>query len=217
MFFFKPRGYVDGRDDYLIYMGRDKYENEELIRYGLPTDAWFHVDGLSSAHVYLRLPDGVGLDDIPPDTLEDCAQLVKQNSIQGCKANDVVIVYTPWSNLRKTPSMEVGQVGFADERLRRYVKVARRSSDILNRLERTRTERSPDLKAEKEAYEALVRGKRRAEERAARAADKAAKEEAKRAEELRSYKSLMASDNMVSNAELRSKYATVEEAEDDFM
>jgi hypothetical protein len=33
--------------------------------------------------VYLRLPEGAGLDDIPPDTLEDCAQLVKQNSIQG--------------------------------------------------------------------------------------------------------------------------------------
>ena len=58
-----------------IYMGRDKFENEELIRYGLPEDIWyilfrvkdlkkyylsvfrFHVDDLSSAHVYLRLPE----------------------------------------------------------------------------------------------------------------------------------------------------------------
>jgi hypothetical protein len=38
---------------------------------------------MSSAHVYLRLPEGAGIDDIPADTLEDCAQLVKQNSIQG--------------------------------------------------------------------------------------------------------------------------------------
>ena len=43
----------------------------------------FHVDDLSSAHVYLRLPEGAGLDDIPKDTLEDCCQLVKHNSIQG--------------------------------------------------------------------------------------------------------------------------------------
>ena len=64
-------------------MGRDKYENEDLIKYGLPVDVWFHVDGLSSAHVYLRLPDGCKMEDIPADTLEDCAQLVKQNSIQG--------------------------------------------------------------------------------------------------------------------------------------
>lgn len=43
----------------------------------------FHVDDLSSAHVYLRLPEGKTIDDIPEDTLEDCCQLVKQNSIQG--------------------------------------------------------------------------------------------------------------------------------------
>ena len=41
-----------------IYMGKDKFENEELIKHGLPTDVWFHVDKLSSAHVYLRLNEG---------------------------------------------------------------------------------------------------------------------------------------------------------------
>jgi tRNA(Ser,Leu) C12 N-acetylase TAN1 len=44
---------------------------------------------------------------------------------------------------------------------------------------------------ELQTYEALVRGKRRAEERAVRAAEKASKEESKRQEELRSYKGLM--------------------------
>ncbi len=42
----------------------------------------FHVDDLSSAHVYLRLPEGVDIDHIPEATLEDCCQLVKANSIQ---------------------------------------------------------------------------------------------------------------------------------------
>lgn len=42
-----------------------------------------------------------------------------------------------------------------------------------------------------QAYDALQRGKQRAEERAARAAEKAAKEDQKRADELRSYKTLM--------------------------
>lgn len=37
--------------EYTIYMGKDKYENEELIKYGHPEDVWFHVDDLSSAHV----------------------------------------------------------------------------------------------------------------------------------------------------------------------
>ena len=41
-----------------LYMGRDKYENEELIRWGFDEDVWFHADKLSSAHIYLRLPEG---------------------------------------------------------------------------------------------------------------------------------------------------------------
>lgn len=41
-----------------MYMGKDKYENEDLIRYGVPEDVWFHVDNLSSAHVYLRMNRG---------------------------------------------------------------------------------------------------------------------------------------------------------------
>lgn len=47
----------------------------------------FHVDALSSAHVYVRLPKGMSIDDIDNETLEDCAQLVKANSIQGLLHN----------------------------------------------------------------------------------------------------------------------------------
>ena len=129
------------------------------------------MDDLSSAHVYLRLPEGADMDAIPAETLEDCCQLVmarrsltvqpgmqpdpagcwsvdqawlqseqqrqvrllmcatlllrelcmctqvKQNSIQGCKLNNVSVVYTLWANLRKTASMEVGQVRSTGRRL----------------------------------------------------------------------------------------------------
>lgn len=27
--------------EYIVYMGRDKFENEELIRYGWPEDVWY--------------------------------------------------------------------------------------------------------------------------------------------------------------------------------
>ncbi len=70
----------------------------------------FHVSDLSSAHVYLRLPQGQAMSDISPKTLDDCIQLVKANSITGNKTNNIDVVYTPWSNLKKTASMEVGQV-----------------------------------------------------------------------------------------------------------
>ena len=51
---------------YTIYMGRDKHENEHLIANGWPEDVWFHVDKHSSAHVYLRLPKHMTIDEIPP-------------------------------------------------------------------------------------------------------------------------------------------------------
>ncbi|THD18690.1 Coiled-coil domain-containing protein 25 [Fasciola hepatica] len=67
---------------YILYVGADKNENDELIRWGWPEDVWFHVDKLSSAHVYLRLREGETLDDVPDAVIQDCAQLVKDNSIQ---------------------------------------------------------------------------------------------------------------------------------------
>src|SRR5210317_416178 len=105
VYFFKSRC-----GEFTIYMGKDKYENEDLIKYGQPEDCWFHVDDLSSAHVYLRLKPGMTMDDIPEDCLTDCCSLVKANSIQGCKKSSVYIVYTRWKNLKKTSSMVDGQV-----------------------------------------------------------------------------------------------------------
>jgi len=66
-----------------IYVGKDKVENEELIKYGWEEDVWFHVDNLSSAHIYLRLNEGDSWEAIPKDLLTDCAQLTKANSIEG--------------------------------------------------------------------------------------------------------------------------------------
>jgi hypothetical protein len=50
---------------YTLYMGRDKIENEDLIKFGWPNDVWFHVSNLSSAHVYLRMPEGMSIRQIP--------------------------------------------------------------------------------------------------------------------------------------------------------
>lgn len=41
----------------VVYMGKDKYENEDLIKYAWKEDIWFHVDDFSSAHVYVRLKE----------------------------------------------------------------------------------------------------------------------------------------------------------------
>ena len=74
-----------------MYMGADKFENEDLIKYGLPEDMWFHVDDMSSAHVYLRLRRNQKLEDVSRETIMECAQLVKANSIEGCKLREVKV------------------------------------------------------------------------------------------------------------------------------
>ncbi|XP_018791551.1 PREDICTED: coiled-coil domain-containing protein 25 [Bactrocera latifrons] len=134
----------------LIYMGKDKHENEELIRWGWPEDVWFHVHNYSSAHVYLRLQEGQTIDDIPQSVLNDAAQLVKYNSIQGNKINNVDVVYTLWSNLKKTADMEVGQIGFYCEKSVKKVRVEKRVNEIVNRLNKTKTEDHPDLRRQRE-------------------------------------------------------------------
>lgn len=113
VFYFKSSSYPNA----IIYMGKDKFENEDLLKHGWSNDVWFHVDNLSSAHVYLRLPDQMKWDNIPQDLLIDLAQLTKANSIEGSKKNNISIVYTPWSNLKKTPGMETGQVSFFKDKM----------------------------------------------------------------------------------------------------
>jgi len=57
--------------------------DEELIKYGWDEDVWFHADNLSSAHIYLRMPEGQDWESIDKALLIDCAQLTKANSIEG--------------------------------------------------------------------------------------------------------------------------------------
>lgn len=97
------------------------------------------------AHVYLRLRPGETLDDIPSTVIDDCAQLVKANSIKGNKVNNLNVIYTPWANLKKTAEMEVGQVGFHDSKNVRTVRIERRMNDCINRLNKTKV-RSVELR-----------------------------------------------------------------------
>ncbi|KAK5645695.1 hypothetical protein RI129_004159 [Pyrocoelia pectoralis] len=174
-----------------LFMGIDKHENEDLIKWGWPEDVWFHVDKVSSAHVYLRLKLGQTIDDIPTNVLEDAAQLVKANSIQGNKMNDIEVVYTMWNNLKKTAAMEVGQIGFHKEKEVRKMKVAKRINDIVNRLNKTKKEIFPDLQREDK--------KKQLREQK----DREKMEEKRKAEEaeMRSYSTLFKANNMTLNTD----------------
>ncbi|KAI6772789.1 hypothetical protein HG530_003747 [Fusarium avenaceum] len=125
-----------------IYVGKDKFENEDLIKFGWEEDI--------CAHIYLRMQEGQAWDSLPEDLIMDLAQLTKANSIEGNKKDNVTIIYTPWSNLKKDGSMEVGQVGFKDPRKVKRILVPQRENPIVNRLNKTKVEKKPDFKQEKD-------------------------------------------------------------------
>ena len=175
-------------------------ENEELIKYGHPEDVWFHVDDLSSAHVYLRLRPGMTMDDIPKDCLTDCCSLVKANSIAGCKQSSSYIVYTRWKNLKKTASMVDGQVGYHRPENVRRVKIEK-NNPIVRQIEKTRTERSTGLLA-KEQQDRLneIQAQKKAHRKAEEKAKRIEALERAREKEARSYDRIMKDDKMMSNA-----------------
>lgn len=93
---------------------------------------------------------------IPADVLAECCQLVKQNSIQGCKAATVDIVYTMWTNLKKSASMEVGQVGFHKQKEVRKVKAVAKANEALKRISKTQVESHPDLESQRKEFDRRV-------------------------------------------------------------
>jgi hypothetical protein len=163
------------------------------------------------------LQEGASWESVPEDLLEDCAQLTKANSIDGessfcftwesdlqlmiCyvgnKKDNVTVIYTPWSNLKKDGSMAVGQVGFKDQKkvsmslisyylvlcnnlplfnfsLNSFVfaqsqclsqvkriHVAQRLNPVVNRLNKTKVEKFPDLRQEKEDRQRELRNRDR--------------------------------------------------------
>ncbi|PCD19976.1 unnamed protein product [Fusarium graminearum] len=154
-----------------IYVGKDKFESMMRILSSLAGKRIsgrrsFHADKLSSAHIYLRMKEGQTWDALPEELVMDLAQLTKANSIEGTrlallisapvltppgnKKDNVTIIYTPWSNLKKDGSMEVGQVGFKDPRKVKRILVPQRENPIVNRLNKTKVEKKPDLKQERD-------------------------------------------------------------------
>lgn len=125
-----------------LYVGKDKFENEDLIQNGFEQDVWFHVSNLSSAHLYLRLKPGELWTNIPELILKDIGQLTKANSILGNKKDNITVIYTPWSNLKKDASMEAGAVSFHNDKLVKKIFIKRKENLIVNRINKTRVEKS---------------------------------------------------------------------------
>lgn len=126
----------------------------------------------------------------------------------------MTVIYTPWSNLKKDASMATGQVSFHDQKMVKKIHVAARENAIVNRLNKTRVEKFPDLRAEREVdlrekrkVERVKREQQKQKER-----EEKAEREALRYQKDHAYEDMMREEHMVSNQELDADFY-----EDDFM
>ena len=91
-------------ETYEIQIGKNKFENDELIRDAKSTDIWFHIANAPSCHVVLITLTEKSL---PKQVIKRCACLCKSNSssssIKKCE-----IIYTTISNIECTDV--IGQV-----------------------------------------------------------------------------------------------------------
>jgi len=201
-------------------MGADKFENEKLIEFGIPTDHWFHVDDLSSAHVYLRLNDDETIDTVNPQAIHECAVLVKANSIEGCKKNEVTILHTPWSNLHKTSDMVAGAIGHHDRKLMNRIKGVKKENSLVNQLNKTkRIDNDIDLHFLQQEYAREQMLKLKEKKKLMRQQEEDERKAREEAASLKSYDSVFENAAMMSNTMMASS-ATDEAAkdfEDDFM
>ncbi|BGP41833.1 hypothetical protein JCM10449v2_005824 [Rhodotorula kratochvilovae] len=169
----------------VIYAGKDKFENEELLKYFIPEqDIW-----LSSPHIYLRMPEGMDWEKIPEKLLRDAGHICKAGSIQGNKVA-VTILYTPATNILKRGDFATGSVTFHDARKVRRFRIEERENAVVNRLAKTKREVKVDHEAERTARESAHQRAKRAAANEARNAELALARARKAEQEARSYERL---------------------------
>ncbi|CAD7925736.1 unnamed protein product [Amoebophrya sp. A25] len=205
---------------WVVYCGVDKFENEKLLQNGFPEDLWFHVNDLSSAHVYLRIPTGKwrklldicypphgipgkgpeGLSRlteedyrkvIPQEIIDEMCTLVKGNSIAGSKQSEVDVVWTPFANLRKDQqTMDTGTVGFVNEKQCFFVRRCPTNRDLLKKLEKSKKDVDVDLAAKLDERLKAEISYRKQKVASAKQAEKAQEKERAREREMKSYDNL---------------------------
>ncbi|KAH9445235.1 hypothetical protein Pst134EA_031557 [Puccinia striiformis f. sp. tritici] len=136
---------------------------------------------------------------------------------EGNKRDNLTIIFTPASNLKKTGDMATGQVSFHSDKIVKRVHVSTRVNGIINRLNKTKIEKTiVDLEQEKIEHEKELNRLKRSI--AAQRAKEEQEVQAQRKAELeaRSYDKLFA---QLDTEDYRDKGEKVEgfDSDDDFM
>lgn len=108
----------------------------------------------------IRPDSGFTWDSVPEALCQDIGQLLKAGSVVGNKLDNVQILVVPTSNLKKDGSMDVGSVSFVrDQKVRRF-RVKTRENAIVNRLLKTKVDKTVDHEQERLNRE-IEEGRRR--------------------------------------------------------
>jgi hypothetical protein len=119
------------------------------------------------------------------------SQLSRGGDGAGNKKDKLDIVYTPWANLKKTASMEVGQVGFFNDKEVKRIRVDTRCNEICNRLNKTKVEEYPDLALAREEYDKTCKRERQEAAREQKNRERMEQQERDNDKEARSYDRLL--------------------------
>lgn len=100
-------------DGWPIWVGRNRVENDRLVRESRPWDVWLHVRDAGGAHVVIHKPGREAR--VPERTLTEAAGLAARYSSR-CEEAAVDVQVTEVSRLRKPKGASPGQVLVADDR-----------------------------------------------------------------------------------------------------
>jgi len=104
---------IKSSDGWLIYLGRNKMENDLLItKMAQPQDLWMHVQGHEGSHVLIKNPNRR---DPPFTTLKAAAQIAARFS-KVSLGSKVRVVYTYCKFVRKLAKDKPGLVAYENEK-----------------------------------------------------------------------------------------------------
>ncbi|ELR08669.1 hypothetical protein GMDG_03355 [Pseudogymnoascus destructans 20631-21] len=134
-----------------VYVGKDKVENEDLIAYGVEEEV---CSTSTISHPLISTSASPKPNHGNPYLKTSSLILLNSQKQTPSKArnkkDNVTIIYTPWSNLKKDGSMATGQVSFHDNKKVKKILVPTRINAIINRLNKTKVEKFPDFAAERD-------------------------------------------------------------------
>jgi len=83
----------------LIRIGRDRFENDQIIVESKETDVWFHLKDVPSCHVIIACD----IEHILTNTMiMHCARLVKENTNKQKNIPNIKVIYTEIKNVQRT-------------------------------------------------------------------------------------------------------------------